>query len=217
MIKSLKKQTFAVEVTEGEKLELDCKFDEPMPSAKIIWSFNENSKLDAKHETSADRLRLSLFDVSREQTGAYECSARMNEQDYLTRHEVTVKERQLTREFKQKFVRLNESDDSVVLDCTWWWLIDSFNNYLLDEKNLAVWTLNDDAEIKDGANSEDGRTFEFLDNHNTLLKISGLSVAKDNSTNFTCSFKLSKQATLKTSQFTLNFSGKCCVVARVVS
>ena len=186
VVKSLKRQSFAIAAKEKQTVEMDCKFDEQISGVQISWSFNETSKLDDKYkyEISSDGRRLTLFDVSRDQAGVYDCSAKMSEQDYLTRHELVVNERELTREFKHKYTRLNETEDSVVLDCTWWWLIDSFNNYLLDEKNLAIWIMGDETEIRDGWKS-DGRAYEFLDNHNTLLKISGLSKAKDNNTTYT--------------------------------
>lgn len=212
VVNLLESQTVRMSANETDSIEIDCKLSDDELVSEVSWFFNDTNKIDAsfkyKYDFTIDKRKLILFDVVTEQSGLYLCLASTDRRNLLTKVSLQVSERVYKRESRNKIVMMTRSlNESVVLDCTWWWLVDPLSSYLLNEKYLAEWTINGKKLLDENHVAGGGHEL-FLDNHNTLLKLNGNSSSflveqLENRTELVCSFKLHKQSLIRLSKFVI--------------
>lgn len=200
-IKSIVKKTEFLKVNETKTAVLDCQISSSEKILQIKWTLNDTFKII--NQSKAELNIITLNEISLKQAGIYECYAETNLTNYLTTINLQVIPISINVEYKS-IEKTAVRDGSVILDCTWWFTTNSLftGSSSLLPKNLTKWKVNStDLNELNWANK-----YEFLDSHETILKIKNLKT-NERYNSYSCEFNLAKN-NIKISNFSLFIGSK---------
>ena len=179
---------------------IDCNLPDSEEITKISWTHNQNAIQFLNDSNFTFLNDFELADIKENQSGQYECQAEARLKNYLTTIDLFVQEKPAYIESKSKNERVPQGE-SVIFDCAWWFQA-NFLNLNQSIENYAKWFINQ----RPLSESEPNKKFGFIDEFNTILKISDLRL--EDSDTYSCIFTLNEYD-VKISNFTLYVGGFC--------